>query len=188
MSTIIGDDDMSKYSVNIVKYIAIIFILFVQIHSNPDIFGQNTINSKMKSGYPKLKENRKGQWYHSNDFGVTWEKIEIKSLPCKIIDIRFDNTILKSIDSGKTWTKINRISDFDINLYPNPCKDKLTVDCDNSNDIMIGIYDNFGSLIKSALKSPDINLTIEVGDLNRGNYFVGIIDNGKAKLYNLIIE
>lgn len=75
----------------------------------------------------------------------------------------------------------------DVNIYPNPANNQLTVSCSYEGDLQISIRSIQGiEVLKSSLTSTHTNL--DISELNPGIYFVKV-GNGKSfKVERLIVQ
>lgn len=74
------------------------------------------------------------------------------------------------------------VNDFDIsniNFYPNPTKDILYFDNPNSIEFDVVIYDLNGKLILQKEMNSSKVSKLNISHLNKGNYLLNIISNGK---------
>lgn len=75
----------------------------------------------------------------------------------------------------------------EILLYPNPAKDKLNVEWNNSNNISVIIYNAIGQELSIVSLSKQ-NETIDIANLQSGFYFLKIIDGNKIGVKKIIVE
>ncbi|MFA6824420.1 MAG: T9SS type A sorting domain-containing protein, partial [Bacteroidales bacterium] len=69
-----------------------------------------------------------------------------------------------------------------INVYPNPAKDYISVDFDskNFNQAEIELYDMQGKLVKKAKLKTQKGNRLDISSLKAGTYTYNIILNGNA--------
>ena len=81
------------------------------------------------------------------------------------------------LDDIEFTTSIKTVSKNDMNIYPNPVKDILTIENIENSKIMI--YDISGKTVY--LKQTNTNVEkIDLSELNRGIYFITISNNDKV--------
>ena len=86
------------------------------------------------------------------------------------------------IDCGSLTSANSNDNDLkEVNIYPNPAKNSITIKIDGSNEkLNVNIYNQSGSLVISREMNSNI-LKIKTGKLPAGNYIVTIVDKtGKA--------
>lgn len=101
-----------------------------------------------------------------------------------VITNRFDSEF---VEESLSVLDVDFIS-FD--MYPNPAKDKITIEMSASNFGIadINIYDLQGKLILEETISEANSVDIDISDLQSGMYFVKLNTNKKTLVKKLIIE
>ncbi|OFX43779.1 MAG: hypothetical protein A2046_05165 [Bacteroidetes bacterium GWA2_30_7] len=80
-----------------------------------------------------------------------------------------------------------------INIFPNPCSDKLNLSIyvEKSADIVIQLYDIEGKIIQVydlGVQQGTIEKNISVSNLAKGKYFINIITDGVSAVKPFVIE
>jgi len=76
-------------------------------------------------------------------------------------------------------TGIDELAASFVRLYPNPVESQLVIERDNSDEVIIELYNLSGTLIGTT-KTGNMATTINVGALGSGSYFVRIIGNNST--------
>jgi hypothetical protein len=119
--------------------------------------------------------------YYSGQY--TWN-IAIQNSPGALRDT---TTCFTSLPSGITK---NNLSDQNIKIYPNPVKDKLTIDVENKNteDINFSLTNSLGQLIDINSKIANTKLEIDTSELPSGVYYLKIQNNSGQEEFKIIKE
>jgi len=72
-----------------------------------------------------------------------------------------------------------------VRLYPNPVGNTLTIERNNSNEVVIELYNSSGALI-STMKTEDVTTNMDVEMLSSGSYFVRIIGTNDTTIHRFI--
>jgi len=88
---------------------------------------------------------------------------------------------------GTTTSSKKLINKVNINIYPNPAKEKLYVDYYNSNLAYLLIYNNLGELILDKTIYNHKN-TIDISNFNNGLYIIKIIGDNEIYTKSIIIR
>lgn len=85
---------------------------------------------------------------------------------------------------------INTLKDLDINLYPNPVEEELTITRKSLENINIKIISTFGSVVhQTSWNDSSLIKKINLPKLNPGLYFVQLINHQKfTDTYKIIIK
>ena len=70
-----------------------------------------------------------------------------------------------------------------ITIYPNPSKNLIYIDSDNSNFIASIFNLNGKLLIKKSIKTQ-----IDISNLNKGVYFIELINESNKSFHKLIVK
>jgi hypothetical protein len=85
-------------------------------------------------------------------------------------------------------TGISEVNKLNLNIYPNPVKDILTIDLAHSTTIAVEIYDQMGRRVMQAVKTGN-DRNLNVSSLNSGIYFMMLRnESGAMQQTKLIIE
>ena len=77
-------------------------------------------------------------------------------------------------------------SSSNINIYPNPAKDMINIDCDNASQIII--LDGYGRIVKQ-VNNVSEHQTINLKQFNKGVYFIKIVlKNLEIKTEKIIVQ
>jgi hypothetical protein len=140
---------------------------------------------KMKDSNEGIAFGNNGNFLHTSNRGKSWERLsineEIDNLGFKPSAIVLEwnkqgKPILGLSDQGiflgdsKSEVEISQNS---FNLYPNPFKDFVNIDIDNSLNKSYIIYDVNGNLIDSALITST-NFIVDLSSISSGAYFIKI--------------
>jgi len=79
----------------------------------------------------------------------------------------YENLTILGVDENKSR---------DIQLYPNPAQDFLTINNTNSKIQTIKMYDAFGKLLLSTLNYNKEDIILNVQNLSKGVYFIKLED------------
>ena len=101
-----------------------------------------------------------------------------------------DNIVFPPIATPASVNDIERNMSFAI--YPNPFKDKFTIEIETSENskIEIILYNSFGQQVKSVLNNSSIgkqSIDIDCNDLCSGVYFCRILTNNYSKTQKIIL-
>lgn len=88
-------------------------------------------------------------------------------------DININNPITSSIDIEETLLEI----------YPNPTKDMLTINCNSNQTMSLRSMD--GKLIKTFSIEKGNNI-VDIGEVKNGIYFLSTTKNGYVKTYKVV--
>ncbi len=92
-------------------------------------------------------------------------------------------------DGSKTYSEVNQLvirnEKLAINVYPNPAKGFVTIDCKGAKEIMI--VDYVGRTIQQ-INNPTEHLTINTKQWNNGAYFIKAIIKGEAVVARLVVN
>ena len=91
-----------------------------------------------------------------------------------------DQTVNLSMIPG-----IGGFVDSYVRLYPNPVGNTLTIERNNSNEVVIELYNSSGALI-STMKTEDTTTNLDVEMLSSGSYFVRIIGTNDTTIHRFI--
>ncbi|NLK14930.1 MAG: choice-of-anchor D domain-containing protein [Bacteroidales bacterium] len=91
-----------------------------------------------------------------------------------------DQTVNLSMIPG-----IGGFVDSYVRLYPNPVGNTLTIERNNSNEVVIELYNSSGALI-STMKTEDVTTNMDVEMLSSGSYFVRIIGVNNTTTHKFI--
>lgn len=80
-------------------------------------------------------------------------------------------------------TSVSRNHSFEVSVYPNPAKDKLTVE-GIEGVFNYTIFDNTGR----AMLSGDASTTIQLQSIQKGIYFLNVSQNDQKAIFKLIVE
>lgn len=75
----------------------------------------------------------------------------------------------------------------DLLLYPNPAGEELYLKWNNTNNISVTIFNSIGQELSTFFLSIDRNI-IDLSELQKGLYFLKIIDGNKTGIKKLIIN
>jgi hypothetical protein len=138
----------------------------------------------------------------TTDLGQSWSKFTTPFV-ANLYDMKFlnDSVALICGDSGLLvkWNtkqaffvgvKENSTNNSSIKIYPNPIKDKLTVEFENKNleDIKFIITNSLGQLINANSKTINSKMEIDIGDLPKGIYYLKVQNSSAQKVFKVIKE
>ncbi|MBW7866712.1 MAG: T9SS type A sorting domain-containing protein [Brumimicrobium sp.] len=96
-------------------------------------------------------------------------------------------TVVMSIDDPNTSNISSEISG-EFKVYPNPATNQLNIVNPSANgETVIVLVDNLGRTVYSTT-SNDITTTIDVTSLNKGIYFVNVIEGNTKSVQKIVIE
>ena len=77
----------------------------------------------------------------------------------------------------------------DVSLFPNPARDlvKISLGKVSSGNILVSLFDMTGKTILNRIYGAGNEVSLEVGDITRGFYFVKVVVNGEAITRRLIL-
>lgn len=77
-----------------------------------------------------------------------------------------------------------------INLYPNPAKDKIFINIGGniSTVLDISVYNTLGQKVRQFQKEVSGNTSFDLSELNSGIYFLKFVDGENAAIKRLIIQ
>lgn len=95
-------------------------------------------------------------------------------------------TILKTENGGGSTKIENNENKIDFSVYPNPTKDLLTINIDNTlkNSVLI-IYNTLGTEIMK-INGLNSTKTIDISNLNNNLYYIKIINGDKSSVKTFI--
>jgi hypothetical protein len=117
--------------------------------------------------------------YRTNSQTVCINKIDSTA----IIDTSF--TVSSNVGINKNIAAENFVS-----VYPNPVKDKLTIDVENKNavDINFSLTNSLGQLINVNSKTINTKLEIDTSELPTGIYYLKVQNNLGQRVFKVIKE
>ncbi|MCG8697514.1 MAG: T9SS type A sorting domain-containing protein, partial [Bacteroidales bacterium] len=137
--------------------------------------------------------------FESTDNGATWNYAD-NGLPAVSVwqmDV-VDNTIVVATHGRGIWTanatpvaiKENKQEQFEINIYPNPASDKVTVRFTGSSQDkgIVELFDAMGQLVLKTTVNKQEEIQLDVTDLSSGTYFVRMSKDEKSFVQKLIIQ
>lgn len=80
---------------------------------------------------------------------------------------------------------IEGIAENHVRLYPNPVGSSLTIERENSDEVVIEIYNINGALVGTT-KTEKATTTVDVGRLSSGSYFIRIIGANDTSIHRFI--
>ena len=178
--------------------------------SNKGIF-----NIKKESGYTASSSPIDTEWAFGTTSNIgaltftNWEDTHASSPPSTVnqdmvlhlisediyIDIKFTAWLGSGGGAGFTYERSTPLTLETekpilptrlINIYPNPAKDKISLDLP-SNNASIKIYDQKGKLTKQ-VQVTSKKQSIDVSELDRGIYYVEINSSDKINILKIILE
>lgn len=107
-----------------------------------------------------------------------WVSLEVAATNDTIIlhDLGFNTVANEAISAGSVnVTSVNEIGSIDLDIYPNPCQNKISFDWPNSNsDFRYSILDITGKMMLNGAVATNIDVSI----LASGTYILSV-DNGQ---------
>ncbi len=102
--------------------------------------------------------------------------------------VGYKGRILKTINGGVAGVEENT-KESQLNIYPNPTADYITVNIDNKDNspMTMNIYNTIGKLVKQVAITQN-QQKVNVQDLNNGIYIVEISSKGLLERQKLIIQ
>jgi hypothetical protein len=96
--------------------------------------------------------------------------------------------ILKTINGGGVGITENTV-EKQINVYPNPASDIVTLNIEdrNNEDLIINIYNVIGTLVKTETLKYN-NIQVNIGDLSNGVYLLTVKSKNLTANQRLIIQ
>ncbi len=121
--------------------------------------------------------------YHTTDAGLTWVGQSVPTIK-KLNAVYYINpdTAIVVGDAGTALINTNMISlnsygieNQSVTVFPNPADNQINIEMQNtfSSKYILKIYNSNGNLVVSNVINNDI-ITVDIGNLKRGFYFVGI--------------
>ena len=97
--------------------------------------------------------------------------------------------VTTSINVQNTGTGTLSVADGgnNVQLYPNPVKNTLTIERNNSDNVTIELY-NINGLLIGTTHTESRTTTLNVGELSSGSYFVKIIGTDKTPTVRRFIK
>jgi uncharacterized repeat protein (TIGR02543 family) len=80
---------------------------------------------------------------------------------------------------------IDGVAENYVRLYPNPVSDVLNIERNSSEEVVVELYSNSGSLINS-FKTENVTTTFDVTTLGSGSYFIRIIGTSSTTIHRFI--
>jgi PKD repeat protein len=83
----------------------------------------------------------------------------------------------------------NGLAEFQFRAYPNPAKDFVTIEMDNSSDefVQVEMIGMVGDILKSETFGHNQKITIRMDDVSEGIYILKISSNGKVTSQKLVV-
>jgi hypothetical protein len=112
------------------------------------------------------------------------------SLPSTVDSKLYYKLEIVDKDGSKTYSDIKKLEvksqNQKVNIYPNPSKDFVTIECKGAKELLI--LDYLGKTIKQFIH-PTEHQTLNTKQLTKGVYVVkAIMNNGEVKTEKLIIN
>ncbi len=117
--------------------------------------------------------------------------IDLQAYKGKIVRVKFvsianyqNNLFLDNISISDTTTNIFKNKTLITNIYPNPASDFVIIK--TKRNAILNVYDLAGHklITKNLLQGENI---IELQTLNRGIYFLVLLDSAKKEVYKLVV-
>ncbi|WP_452230489.1 MULTISPECIES: FG-GAP-like repeat-containing protein [unclassified Lacinutrix] len=173
---------------------------WIKIRTQGNISNANGIGARIKIQTPsgnQIRDVRSGEGFQymstlNAHFGLGTDT-EITNLtitwPSGTVDVIFNpniNETITVIEGENPLSVNNNVLEADLNIYPNPAKDLVTINSSiELNNAVYTIYDITGKQILNGNLKEN---TIHVSKLNSGIYILKITVDGKHKTQKLIKE
>ncbi len=80
----------------------------------------------------------------------------------------------------------NGLSDMNIDVYPNPFNEKVSIELERTSDVGVSIVNLAGELISEMLYQSIDKIQLDLGAFDRGVYFLTITSNNRQRIIKLI--
>jgi len=114
------------------------------------------------------------QWYYNGNIIVGAINQQYQPFVSGIYKVLVDNEngcFSSSAEYNFVYTQINKLTEYGIEIYPNPVKTKLTIKNSNINIKNITIYDAIGNKIR-AFQTKNIEILIDFSEFEKGVYIL----------------
>lgn len=140
-----------------------------------------------------------GTIIHTTNGGTNWEVqpsgtsqiLNAVSLADSLVGIVVGDggTILRTTTGGTVTGTYDHASVNAISLYPNPANDQFTINMNSASnsDTEITIYNSIGQIV-STQRFKENHLSIPVGELNNGTYFLAVKSDSRFEYRMLVIS
>ena len=127
--------------------------------------------------------------YQSNEYPDTMNFLCSSSITA-------DNAQVGSVlEVDNVWfegivTSINNVvANHDFIVSPNPANGYFNLRMSNTNNATVKVHNTVGQVVITRnFDTTSINERFDISDLNKGIYFVEVINNGKSKIKKLVIR
>jgi len=90
---------------------------------------------------------------------------------------------------GEVTSINNVVASNDFVVSPNPANGYFNLKMSNANNTTVKVHNTVGQVvITKTFNTSSINERFDISDLNKGIYFVEVIDNGTSKIKKLVIR
>jgi hypothetical protein len=128
-----------------------------------------------------------------NDSDTKSAAVRVTNGVYKVVYLGFDPSMIPADDRNEIikrtedWFNVSvgvgESKGYDVQLYPNPASDMVTIDAPNSQ---IQIYNSIGVLLMEVQTADDLT-RIDISDFNPGSYFVRVSKSDKNLVKTLIV-
>lgn len=153
-----------------------VFTIQWETPSNFNIIGYNLQIKKGRARWTTLADLTDETSYQTENDGETSYAFRVRMKYVDFPDIEaWSNVVI--FDNDKTGVLESK-SVTEVNIYPNPVKNILSIDCEKCNDnLIVEIFDIFGKKYKTIYFSSLTNMQINVSDLQNGTYIIRLSDS-----------
>ena len=90
---------------------------------------------------------------------------------------------------GEVTSVNNIVANNDFVVSPNPANTYFNLRMSNANNTTVRVHNTVGQIVISkTFNTSSINERFDISDLNKGIYFVEVINNGKSNIKKLVIK
>lgn len=178
---------------------------FVMVNNNgcSDTSSNINIIVKTKPAMPTVKQNGNtlasssvngNQWNFNGQpiSGANSQFYTINKSGFYSVTVTINGCSTTSTPLNVTTTNLNEIDSYiDFSIYPNPAKEKLTIDISNNiaNHYLLKITNTLGQIVVSSELNKNVS-DIDINNLYRGVYFIQLVnpENNLISIKKVIIE
>ncbi|HTN45691.1 MAG TPA: T9SS type A sorting domain-containing protein [Flavipsychrobacter sp.] len=100
----------------------------------------------------------------------------------------FGNNIYLDDIAIANGTAVDDQASLKFSLYPNPVKDRINIEVIQSDKpVNVSVYDIVGKVVKQASYGKNEKISLDVSDLQNGNYIVKLVSGSRSKQEKVVI-
>lgn len=142
------------------------------------------------------RTNANGEYSFDNlaygEYSVFVEMINFDAYPF-MVNVNADNEEVQDrnfvVEAGAikpvTPLGVGSISDFTLDIYPNPATDMMTI---TGAVDMVTVYNLLGETVTTLSNNGSENMTLDVSNLSNGQYILGVTKGEQTKFVQIVVQ